>query len=188
MAYTVADLRKGLRIQIEGVPYLVTEFSFMKPGKGQAVYTCRLKNLLNGTTRVGTYRSNESFDVPNFEEKDAVFSYSHDGVYVFSDSNFEELSIPEDVIGDKKAFLESEMECHISYFNNRAIEVDLPNFVVKKIIYTERGVRGDTATNVMKPAKVEGGHEIRVPLFINEGDLVKIDTRTGEYVDRVTQK
>lgn len=188
MAYTVADLRKGLKIQIEGVPFLVTEFSFMKPGKGQAVYTCRLKNMLNGTTRTGVYRSNESFDEPNVEEKTAIFSYAHDGQYVFSDANFEELFIPGEVVGDKKFFLKPEMEVQIFYFNNRPIDITLPNFVIKKVTYTENGVRGDTTTNVQKPATVEDGYELRVPLFVKEGDLVKIDTRTGEYVDRISQK
>jgi elongation factor P len=188
MSYTVADLRKGLKIQIEGVPFLITEFTFMKPGKGQAVYTCRLKNLLNGTSRNGVYRSNESFDAPDIQEKTAIFSYIDGDRFVFSDSNFEELFIPEDVIGDKKYFLIPDMEVQLVFFNGRAIEVSLPNFVIKKVTYTENGVRGDTSTNVQKPATVEGGYEIRVPLFVNQDDMVKIDTRTGEYVDRVTQK
>jgi len=183
--YSVGDLRKGLKIEIEGVPYLVTEFSFLKPGKGQAVYTCRLKNLLTGSAMTKSYRSNESFGEPNVEEKKMRFSYKEGDDFVFVDENYEQVTIRAEVLGDLKFFLAEDMPVDVLFFNGQAIEITLPFFVEKKIIQTDPGLRGNTATNVMKPAKIEGDYEIQVPLFVNQGDLVRIDTRTSEYVDRV---
>ncbi|MDD4872782.1 MAG: elongation factor P [Kiritimatiellae bacterium] len=185
--YAVGDLRKGLKIEIEGVPYLVTEFSFLKPGKGQAVYTCRLKNLLTGSTMTKSYRSNESFGEPNIEEKKLRYSYKEGEDFVFVDENYEQVSISAEVLGNSKYFLSEDMPVEVLFYNGQPIEVTLPFFIEKKIIHTEPGARGNTATNVFKPAKIEGDFEIHVPLFINQGDIVRIDTRTGEYVDRVSK-
>jgi elongation factor P len=185
--YSVADLRKGLKIEIEGVPYLITEFSFLKPGKGQAVYTCRMKNLLTGSTMTKSYRSNESFGEPNVEEKHLRYSYKESEDYVFVDENYEQVSIGPEVLGDQAYFLSEDMPVEVLFFNGQPIEVTLPFFVEKKIIETDPGCRGNTATNVMKPAKIEGGYEIQVPLFVNQGDVIRIDTRTIEYVDRVSK-
>jgi elongation factor P len=185
--YAVGDLRKGLKIEIEGVPYLVTEFSFLKPGKGQAVYTCRLKNLLTGSTMTKSYRSNESFGEPNVEEKKLRYSYKEGEDFVFVDENYEQVSIGAEVLGDSKYFLSEDMPVEALFFNGQPIEITLPFFVEKKIVQTDPGLRGNTATNVMKPAKIEGDYEIQVPLFVNQGDVIRIDTRTSEYVDRVSK-
>ena len=187
MAYDVSDLRKGLKIELDGDPYLVTEFDFCKPGKGQAIYRCKLRNMLTGSTTDKAFRSGDAIGTPDLEEKAVNFSYDEgDGVYVFIDpSTNEDVRIEEEVLGRNKYFLEDDMECQVLFFNGRPIDITLPFFVEKVITESEPGVRGDTATNVTKPAKIENGYEIAVPLFVNVGDTVRIDTRTGQYSDRV---
>lgn len=187
MAYDVSDLRKGLKIELDGYPYLVTEFDFCKPGKGQAIYRCKLRNMINGNTTDKAFRSGDAIGTPDLEERTLNYSYdSGDGFYVFIDSKtFEEERIEEEVLGRNKYFLDDDMECQILFYQGKAIDITLPFFVEKVIAETEPGVRGDTATNVTKPARIENGYEISVPLFVNAGDLVRIDTRTGEYSDRV---
>ena len=187
MGYDVSDLRKGLKIELDGDPYLVTEFDFCKPGKGQAIYRCKLRNMISGGTTDKSFRSGDKIDTPDLVERTLNYSYDEgDGVYVFIDPNSsEDFRIEESILGRNKYFLEDDMECNVLFFNNRPIEITLPYFVEKVIAETEPGVRGDTATNVTKPAKIENGYEISVPLFVNAGDVVRIDTRTGDYSDRV---
>lgn len=184
--YSASDLRKGLKVEIDGAPWIVSDFDFCKPGKGTALYRCKLKNMLTGSTMDRTYRPNDKLDKPNLEERDYVFSYADGTNYVFSDNDtFEEMYVPESVVGDGKYFLIENAECRILLYNGGPVEVTLPFFVEKEIVATEPGVRGDTATNVTKPAQIDNGYEVQVPLFVNEGDLIKIDTRTGAYVERV---
>ncbi|HRT29571.1 MAG TPA: elongation factor P [Kiritimatiellia bacterium] len=183
---TVSDLRKGAKIQLEdGQPWLVTEFDFSKPGKGQAIYNCKLKNMLTGTTMSKSFRSNDRFEKPELVQKQVRFSYENDGHYVFLNENYEELVIEEEVLGRNKYFLMDDMPVDALFFNDRVIDVELPNMVERTVISCEVGVKGNTASGkVTKPATVEGGYELAVPLFINEGDVIRIDTRTGEYNDR----
>ena len=183
--YNASDLRKGLKIEIDGVPYTITDFTFTKPGKGQALYNCKLKSLLNGSTMSKTYRSADKMDQPALESKTLQYSYKDGEMFVFMDKDYEQITIGKEAVGDAASFLVEDDTVEILFHNEKPIEVTLPNFVKKKVIYTEPGVRGDTATNVLKPAKMEGGYEVPVPIFINEGDVVKIDTRTGKYVERV---
>ena len=187
MGYDVSDLRKGLKIELDGDPYLVTEFDFCKPGKGQAIYRCKLRNMISGGTTDKSFRSGDKIDTPDLVERTLNYSYDEgDGVYIFIDPNSsEDFRIEESILGRNKYFLEDDMECTVLFFNNRPIEITLPYFVEKVIAETAPGVRGDTATNVTKPAKIENGYEISVPLFVNAGDVVRIDTRTGDYSDRV---
>lgn len=182
--YSASDLRKGLRIEINGAPYIITEFHFLKPGKGHAIYNCKLKNLITGTTLTKRFRSNEKIDEARIEERSVMYSY-HDGDrYVFLDNNYEELDVNADILGLSRFFLVEDIEVQVLIHNGRTVGVELPIFVEKAIIETEPGIRGNTATNVLKSAKIEGGYEIQVPLFISKGDIVKIDTRTGNYNDR----
>lgn len=183
---TVSDLRKGAKIQLEdGQPWLVTEFEFSKPGKGQAIYNCKLKNMLTGTTKSQSFRSNDKFEKPELQQKEVRFSYEVDNKYIFLDENYEEVVIPEEVLGRNKYFLMDDMPVGALFFNERVIDVELPNLVERKVESCEVGVKGNTASGkVTKPATVEGGYELPVPLFINEGDIIRIDTRTGEYSDR----
>jgi len=186
--YSASDLRKGRKIEIDGEPYVITNFDFCKPGKGQALYRCKLKNMITGNTTDKTYRSVEKMKKPHLEEKDMIYSYKDGDAYVFMDTEtYEEVRLTEDTLEDQKYFLVEDMECTILFFQNRAIEVTLPNFIEKTIANTEPGARGDTATNVTKPAFIDNGYEIQVPLFVNEGDIVKIDTRTGSYAERVSK-
>ena len=188
MAYTAADLRKGLKIELEGIPYEVTEFQFVKPGKGQAMYKCRIRNMLTNTTQERTFRAVDKIDQPNVETRDLDFSYAEGEQFVFMDNKtYEQVHIHRDVVGNARYFLLEDLECQVLFFNGRAVSVDLPAFVVKEITETEPGARGDTATNVLKPAKIDTGLEVGVPLFINQGDFIRIDTRTGKYVERIRQ-
>jgi len=183
--YSASDLRKGLRVEIDGVPYVITDFNFVKPGKGASIYNCRLKNLVTGATLTRSYRSNDTLDEPHLEERTMRFSYQDGDDYVFMDKNFDSLTVKADVLGDSRFFLVEDIEVDILVHNDAPIAVELPTFVEKTILETEPGARGNTATNVLKPARIEGGYEIQVPLFINQGDVIRIDTRTGGYSDRV---
>jgi elongation factor P len=186
--YSASDLRKGLRVEIDGVPYTITEFNFVKPGKGQGLYNCKFKNLVNGSTMQRTFRDNASLDEPKLEERKLRFSYADGDRFVFADDNYEEVVLSAELLGDRKFFLEEDVEVEVLYHNGRAIDITMQTFVEKKVIHTEPGARGDTATNVLKPATLAGGYEIRVPLFVNEGDIIRVDTRTNEYIDRVSKK
>ena len=182
----VSDLRKGVKIKIDGVPHVVTHFDFMKPGKGQAVYRCKIKNMITGNQFDRTWRSGDKMEKADLRSGQLVYSYKEDEQYVFMDPvTYEQTYISEKVLGKQKYFLIDDCECEVLYFEDSPMEIILPNFVVKEITYTEPGVRGDTATNVNKPASIDTGFEVQVPLFINEGDLIKVDTRTGDYVERV---
>jgi elongation factor P len=177
-----------LKVEIDGVPYVITEFNFVKPGKGQALYNCKLKSLTTGSTLTRTYRSNDRMDEPRLDEKTLQYSYQEGSNYVFLDEKYEQVPIPESVLGRSRFFLVEDIAVNVLYHNDRPIEVTLPFFVEKAIIQTEPGARGNTATNVMKPAIVEGGYELPVPLFVTQDDIIRIDTRTGEYADRVGKR
>lgn len=184
--YDASDLRKGLKILIDDQPWIVTDFDFSKPGKGQAIYNCKLKSMLTGSTMSRSYRSNDRFEKPELSQKLLRFAYSQGDSYFFTDENFEEIEIKASVMGQNRFFLADDMECETLFFRVQPIEVVLPNFVERKVVQCEPGARGNTASGkVTKPAKVEGGYELGVPLFVNEGDTIRIDTRNGEYMDRV---
>ncbi len=184
--YDVSDLRKGIKLLIDGAPWIVTDFDFSKPGKGQAIYNCKMKNMLTGSTMSRSYRSSDRFEKPDLSQGLVHFSYHKDNTYYFTNENYEEISIAADVLGQNRFFLCEDMECEVLFFGTQAIDVTLPNFVERKIVVCDPGARGNTASGkVTKPATIEGGYELTVPLFVNEGDMIRIDTRTGEYADRV---
>ena len=183
--YSASDLRKGLRVEIDGAPYIITDFTFVKPGKGASIYNCKMKNLITGGTLNRSYRSNDKLDEPKLEERKTRFSYIDGNNYVFIDKNYEQVNVGADVLGITRFFLVEDIEVDILIHNDRPIGVEMPTFIEKEIKETEPGFRGNTATNVTKPAKIEGGYELQVPLFINQGDVIKIDTRIGKYADRV---
>lgn len=184
--YTAADLRKGLKIEIDGNPYEITEFQFVKPGKGQALYRCKIKNMLTGATIDKTFRSVDKIDKANLFEKSMIYSYPDGDNYVFIDEKtYEQVEISGDLLGDQHYFLVEESECKVLFHNDKAIGVTLPNFIEKEVVETEPGAKGDTATNTLKLAQIDNGYEIQIPLFVNQGDWVRIDTRTGKYADRV---
>ncbi len=186
--YSASDLRKGLKIELDGEPYIVTDFDFCKPGKGQALYRCKLKSMLSGGTMDRTFRSVDKMDKPDLSEREMIFSYQEGDSYVFMDgASYEEVHVSGDSLGNQIYFLIPDMECTILFYRDRPLEVTLPFFIEKVVAETEPGARGDTATNVTKPAKIDNGYEIHVPLFVNQGDTVRIDTRTGEYAERVSK-
>ena len=186
--YSASDLRKGLKIELEGVPFEVVEFQFVKPGKGQGMYKCRIKNLLSGNVIDKTFREVDRIDKPDIEERELHYSYPEGDHYVFMDpKTFEQVTIPAEAVGDQKYFLTEDLEVSILFHNGRAILLSLPSYVEAVIAETEPGARGDTATNVLKPAKLANGFEVGVPLFINQGDTIRIDTRIGKYFDRVSK-
>ena len=186
--YNASDLRKGLKIEIDGDPCSITYFEFSKPGKGQALYRCKIKNLISGNTFDKTFRSVDKVHKCSLISKDFTFSYIDGENIIFSDNEtYEEVILTSELLGNKKFFIVDDMSIEILFHNDRPLDISLPNFIEMKINETEPGARGDTATNVQKPAKLENGYELNVPIFINENDLVRIDTRTGEYADRVSK-
>ena len=185
--YNTSDFRKGLKVQIDGDPYIMVECNFVKPGKGQALYKCKLRNLLRGTILDRTIKSGgESFEVADIEEIDAQYLYKQGDEYVFMhNENYEQYELTTEQVDEAWKFLKEGMVCSMMLFNNNAIAVTPPNHVALKIEFCEPGIRGNTATNVTKSAKLETGAEIIVPNFVEMNEMVRIDTRTGEYIERV---
>ncbi len=186
MSFTSSDLRKGLKVMYEGQPYIITEYNFTKPGKGQSIYTCRLKHLITSNTFVKNFREIDTFDKPDLETKRMHFSYIDADKYIFVDSDFEQAEVTEEMLGTRKFFLVDDIECDILYLDGIPIDIELPNFIERKVVQSDPGAKGNTAAGkVMKPATVDGGYTLSVPIFVEEGDWIRIDTRTGEYADRV---
>ena len=186
-SYETSDFRKGLKIIYDAQPWVVVDFQHVKPGKGNAFTRTRLRNLLTGSSQDVTFKSGERVDVPDIEDKTMSFLYKEGDSYHFMDQrNFDQVELSETALGDAVKFLLPEMQANVMFYNGRAITVDIPQHVVLKVTYCEPGVRSDTATNVTKPATLETGAIVAVPIFINEGDSVKVDTRTGEYLERTS--
>ena len=183
------ELHKGVKLLIDGEPWEIVEFDFSKPGKGQAIYNCRMRNMMTGGGMTRSYRSGDKFERPELIQRDVTFSYEDNGAYVFTDDNYEEIRVSAEVMGDKKFFLMDEMQVGALFFNDKVIGVSLPQLVERKVVKVEPGVKGNTASGkVTKPATVEGGYVCAVPLFINEGDVIRINTETGDYNDRISTR
>ena len=184
--YTSADLRKGLKITIDNEPYVITAFDFAKPGKGQALYRTKMKNMITGATLDRTYRSGETFEPASLEDRKMQYLYREDDHFCFMDNEtFEQYHVNEDAVGDAKNYLIDNLPVEVLLFREKAIGVDVPNFVNLRVVQTDPWVKGDTSGSDSKPATVETGYVLRVPPFIEEGELIVIDTRTGEYSTRV---
>jgi elongation factor P len=184
--YESSDLRKGLKIEIDGDPHVVVQFDFVKPGKGQALYKCRLKNMITGAQFDRTYRSGEKFKEANLEEVEMEYLYSDGNSYCFMNtSNYEQEFLSEEQVGEAKAFLKENTVCNVLLFEKSALDISLPNFVELTVTEAEPWAKGDTAAGSTKPATLETGHVVQVPPFVNEGEKIRIDTRTGQYVERV---
>jgi len=184
----VSELKKNAKVEMDGHPYVVVDFQFVKPGKGQGLYKCKLKNMITGSVLDRTWRSGEKLIAANVESKKMQFLYASGDAYTFMDSeSYEQVELQADVIGDDKNYLLDNLECDVLFYNERPVGVSLPSHVVMEITETEPGVKGDTATNVTKSAVVTTGATIQVPLFIKQGEKVKVDTRTGAYVERVNE-
>lgn len=183
-----SELRKGLKIEIDGAPHVITQFEFVKPGKGQALYKCKLKNMISGAQFDRTYRSGEKFTKASLEEREMEYLYFDGDAYCFMDNTtYEQEFVTADQLGDNINLLKENTICSVLFFDGRPIGVTLPNFVVLRVTKSEPWAKGDTATNDLKPATVETGYEVQVPPFVEEGTLIKIDTRTGLYSERVKE-
>lgn len=181
-----SEFRKGLKVQIDGEPYLMIEMNFVKPGKGNALYKCRLKNLVRGTVLSRTYKGGETLEEADVEEIDCQYLYRQADTFVFMDSKtFEQYELSADQVDDAWKYLKDGMDCKMVLFNGSPITLTPPNHVELTVEFCEPGAKGDTATNVTKPVKLETGAEIVAPAFIEIGNVLRVDTRTGEYVERV---
>jgi elongation factor P len=186
--YNTSDFRKGLKVQLSGEPYLMIECNFVKPGKGQALYKCKLKNLIKQTVIDRTYKSGDSIEAADVTETEMQYLYRQGDTFVFMDTaTFEQYELSAEQVGDGWKYMKDGTMCQMVLFDGNPITVTPPNHVVLKVEYCEPGAKGNTATNVTKPVQVETGAEIQCPAFVEMGELIKVDTRTGEYVERVKE-
>ncbi len=181
-----SEFRKGLKIEIDGEPFEVVDFQHVKPGKGSAIVRTSIRSLLSGRLLQPTFKSGDTFQRPDIEEKEMQYLYKQDGDYYFMDTkSYEQTFIAEKALGDSRNFLKENINASILFYNGKTIGVSLPNSVDLKVVQCDPGVRGDTVSGALKPATLETGYVVNVPLFINEGDVLKIDTRDGKYLTRV---
>ena len=183
---TAGDFKNGVTFEMEGKVYQVIEFQHVKPGKGAAFVRTKYRDVMTGAIREQSFNPTAKFENAVIERKDLQYSYDDGDLYHFLDTeSWEETLISRDMVGDNFKFVKEEMMCNISSFKGKVFSGEPPTFVELAVVATEPGVRGDTATNVTKPATLETGAVVKVPIFINEGEVLKIDTRTGDYVERV---
>lgn len=185
--YTASDFRKGLPIVVDDEPYYVVSYQHFKMGRGKANIRTKLKHIKTGAVVERVFSSNDSFKPPDIEKKKMQFLYENTGEYSFMDAvTYEQVAIPTDNLGDARFYLLENEEYPVLFLDGEAISVDLPAAVILEVTETEPAARGDTVSNITKPAKLQTGLEVKVPPFVKEGDKVKVDTRTGEYLERAS--
>ncbi|MFO0664309.1 MAG: elongation factor P [Polyangiaceae bacterium] len=185
---STTDIRKGLRIQIDGNPFHIVEHQFVRPGKGQAFTRCRIRNLSTGAVIERTWKSGESVELADVEDRKMTYSWDEGETYVFMDPNTgDQIHVEKYKLGDETRFLSEGLEVVVTLFNGSAVGVELPPNVVLQIVNSEPGVKGDTASGATKPATLSTGAVINVPLFVKEGEWVKVETATGQYQERVNK-
>lgn len=181
------DFRKGLNVLLDGSPYTVVEFQHVKPGKGNQFTRCKLRNLLTGQLLERTFKSGEKFGIPDVMFRDMNFLYKDDTGFNFMDpESYDQLQLNPNIVGFGSNFLTENLKVKICFFNDRAVGLELPNSVTLKVTETDPGFKGNTVTGTFKPATLETGHKVQVPLHTSIGDVLKINTETGEYVERVS--
>jgi elongation factor P len=184
--YSTAEFKKGLKIELDGSPFIIVDFQHVKPGKGGAFVRTKLKNLLTGRVLDQTFRSGERVKKPDLVEREMQYLYREGDRYCLMDNEtYEQIMLTAEQVGDAVLYLTENMNLEVLIFNQQPVAVDLPNFVELTVTQAEPGVRGDTATGGAKPATLESGAVIQVPLFINAGDRVRVDTRSGTYIERL---
>ncbi len=182
------DIRKGLKIQIDGVPFTVVDAQFVKPGKGQAFARCRIRNLVTANVIERTWKSGESVEIADVEDRKLSFSWEETDTFVFMDAaTGDQIHVEKAKLGEESRFISEGLECGVTFFNGNAIGVELPPNVVLQVSSSEPGVKGDTASGASKPATVSTGAVVNVPLFIKEGEWIRIDTSNGGYLERVNR-
>lgn len=187
--YETADFKKGLKLMVDGQPYVIVDFQHVKPGKGNQFSRTKMRSLLTGQNLERTFKSGEKFEVPNVENVEMTFLYKDDNGYNFmNQTNYEQICLMPHEAGEAVNFLTENLVVTITIYNEKPVNVDVPKAVNLKVAQTDPGVKGDRVTGATKPATMETGLVVNVPLHINEGDLLRIDTSTGDYVERVSQK
>ena len=182
---TAGDFRNGVTFEMDGGVYSIIEFQHVKPGKGAAFVRTKTRNVISGAVTEKTFNPNDKYPTAFIERKDMEYLYNDGDLYYFMDSEtYEQLPISPNVLGDNFRFVKENMVCKVLSYKGNVFGIEPPNFVELQVTETEPGVKGDTATNVTKPATLETGAEIKVPIFINEGEMIRVDTRTGEYMER----
>ena len=182
---TAGDFRNGVTFEMDGNVYSIIEFQHVKPGKGAAFVRTKIRNVISGAVTEKTFNANDKYPTAFIERKDMEYLYNDGDLYYFMDSEtYEQLPISPNVLGDNFRFVKENMVCKVLSYKGNVFGIEPPNFVELQVTETEPGVKGDTATNVTKPATLETGAEIKVPIFINEGEMIRVDTRTGEYMER----
>jgi elongation factor P len=180
------EFRKGLKIEIEGEPFEIVDFQHVKPGKGGAFVRTRIKGLLSGNTLERTFRAGDKVGKPDIEEREMQYLYPEGDHYHFMDNrSYEQTFVTREALGEAANFLKENIDASVLFYKGKAIGVSLPNTVDLKVAKCDPGIRGDTVSGATKPATLQSGYVVQVPLFINEGDLLRIDTRTGNYLTRV---
>jgi len=186
VALSINEIKNGQTILVDGQVYVVLEIQHVKPGKGAAFARIKLRNLKNNNVQEKTYRGEEKIEEAFVEERKLQYQYSSGPMYHFMDQdNFEEVVITKDAIQEQIKFLKDNLEVVGYFFNNETLNINLPNFIDVKVVHTEPGIKGDTAKSGNKSAEIETGATVQVPLFIDVGDRIKVDTRTGEYIERL---
>lgn len=184
--YSTADFRTGLKIELDGKPFTIIEFLHVKPGKGGAFVRTKLKNMITGQVLEKTFRAGEKVAIPNIQEKEMEYLYQDKGEFCFMDTEtFDQVFLKAEQLKENRLFLKENTNIKALIYNDRIMDIDLPNFVDLKIVQTEPGIKGNTVSGGSKPATLESGGVIQVPLFVNTGDIVKVDTRSKEYIERV---
>lgn len=184
---TVSDFRNGMAIRHNGEIWIVTEFQHIKPGKGHALIRTKLKNLKTGRVVDNTFRPSDVIDEVRLEEREMQYLYDAGEELNFMDNeNYEQISLPRDMVGDQIRFLKEGNSVKVRFLEGQAVTVSLPIFIELKVTHAPPGVKGDTVSNLQKPVTLETGAEIQAPLFIKDGDMIKIDTRDGRYIERIS--
>lgn len=183
--YSTTDFRKNLKIEIDGEPYIIVDCQHVKPGKGVAFVKTRYKSLITGAMMNKNFRSGDKVDKPDLEEREMQYLFRDEHHLVFMDNDtYEQIRIDEDRVEESVPFLKDNLPVTVLFHNGKAISLEMPNHIVLQVTQTDPGVKGDTASGGSKPATLETGHVVQVPLYLEEGEWVKVDTRTGDYVER----
>ena len=186
--YQTSDFKKNLKILINEDPYVIIDFQHVKPGKGNQFTRTKLKNILTGANIDRTFKSGEKFKIPDIEYRNVTYLYRDENYNFMDQKDFEQFSLNENFLGNSRLYLKENLQVNMCFFNGRAISIEIPNHITLKVVQTEPGLKGNTVSNATKPATLESGIIVQVPLHINEGNWIKVETQEGTYVERVSKE